>query len=234
MENITRISDLPENITMQMPNNFTQNNGGTIPSIDGTRGNFENASSTNYIPLNIHANPYGISAQNPIMPNPQQPNVQQMNQVSQLEQLSTQQQYELQNIPHVRLPSRDIPTDTLQYSNDAEIQPNYIPKTKLTKDYIREHEDITEKKLLDYERAQYRERRMDDIWNDLQVPIFIAVLFFFFQLPIINTILFKRFSFLSIYNDDGNFNFYGLVLKSILFGGFYYIVQKITAFIVDF
>ena len=32
MENTTRISDLPENITMQMPNVFSQ---GGIPSMDG-------------------------------------------------------------------------------------------------------------------------------------------------------------------------------------------------------
>ena len=244
MENTTRISDLPENITMQMPNVFSQ---GGIPSMDGTMGlppsqsmgqsmgkNFDNGPATNYMPLNVHANPYGISAQNPIMPIPQQPNVQQMQQMSQLEQLSRQQQQELNNMPHVRLPSRDVPVDTAQYLHDEEVQANYIPKTKLTKDYIREHEDVTEKKLIEHEQKKHRANKMDDLWNDLQVPIFIAVLYLLFQLPIINTFLFKRFSFLAIYNEDGNFNFNGLVMKSILFGFIYYSIQKVATFIVEF
>lgn len=236
MENTTRISDLPENITMQMPNTFTQN-GGPIQSMDGMmqqRPNLDAGSSTNYMPLNIHANPYGISAQNPIMPIPQQPNVQQMQQVSQLEQLSKQHQMELNNMPHVRLPSRDIPVDTTQYLNDEEVQPNYIPRAKLTKDYIREHENVEEEKLLQHERKKHRENKMDDLWNEFQIPIFIAILYFFFQLPIINTMIFKKFSFLSIYNEDGNFNFNGLILKSMVFGFFYYSIQKITTFIVEF
>jgi hypothetical protein len=234
MESTTRISDLPDNITMQPQNTFTQNMGGPMEPIMTQRGNYDNGPSTNYIPLNIHANPYGISAQNPIMPIPQQPNVQQIQQVAQLEQLSKQQQYELQNMPQVRLPSRDIPVDTIQYLNDEEVQPNYIPKTKLTKDYIREHEDIAEKKLIDHERKKHRENKLDELMSEFQIPLFIAFLYFFFQLPIINTMIFKKFSFLSIYNDDGNFNFNGLVLKSMVFGFFYYLIQKITTFIVEF
>lgn len=234
MENTTRISDLPENITMQqMQTNFTQGPG-AIPSIDGQRQSFDNGPSTNYMPLNIHANPYGISAQNPIMPNPQQPNVQQMQQVSQLEQLSKQQQMELNNMPHVRLPSRDVQVDTTQYLHDDEIKANYIPRAKLTKDYIREQEDVTEKKLIEHEQKKHRAARVDDLWAEFQIPIFIAVLYLLFQLPIINTLLFKRFSFLSIYNEDGNFNFNGLVMKSMLFGSIYYSIQKITTFIVEF
>ena len=202
MENTTRISDLPDNITMQLE-----------------------GAPTNYIPMNIHSNPYGISAQNPIMPIPQQPTNDFNNK---------QIQTELQNMPHVRLPSRDIPVDTIHYSNDEEVQPNYIPKTKLTKDYIREHEEVSKKNLTEYERKKHRENKLDEIWSELQIPIFIAILFFFFQLPVINILIFKKFSFLSIYNDDGNFNFYGLILKSIMFGLLYYSTQKVTTFIVEF
>jgi len=220
----TRISDLPENISLQMPNSFTQNN----------TGGFDQGSSTNYIPMNIHPNPYGISAQNPIMPNPQQPNVQQIQQVNQMEQLSKQHQAELQNMQQMRLPSRDIPLDTSGYLNDEEIQANYIPKTKLTKDYIREHEDKTEKIQREHEEKKHRENKVDDILTEFQIPVFIAVLFFIFQLPIINSMIFKRFSFLSIHNLDGNFNFYGLLLKSMLFGSVYYSIQKCANFIIEF
>jgi hypothetical protein len=36
---------------------------------------------------------------------------------------------------------------------------------------------------------------------------------------------------LSIYNTDGNFNFNGLLLKSIMFGSLYYAVMKIITIV---
>jgi len=239
----TRISDLPE-----------------------TESPIKNAgfdTTINYIPINVHPNPYGISAQNPIMPIPQQqPNIQQIQQVQQLQQIQQQQQQqqqqqpylqqqafyqnpntmdqltdqhqmELQSMKQVRLPSRDIPRDTTGYVNDEQIQPNYIPKKNVSSDYVRDYEEITEKKIREHEQKKYRENRIDDFLNEFQTPIFIILLYFLFQLPIVNTMIFKRFSFLSVYNLDGNFNLYGLILKSLLFGGFYYMVQKITTFIVE-
>lgn len=229
MENITRIADLPENITMQLSNTMTSNNNNV--------GNFNQGSesiNTNYVPINIHPNPYGISTQNPIMPLPQQTTGQQFQQntttIQQLDQ--TQIQKEMNNIPQVKLPSRDIPTNTINYINDEEIQANYIPKKKLTKDYIEEYETKHNNDLREHEDKKRKEDRLDKILNEIQNPLFITILFFVFQLPIINSVIFKKFSFLSIYNLDGNFNFYGLLLKSILFGSFYYLVQKITNFIV--
>jgi hypothetical protein len=45
--------------------------------------------------------------------------------------------------------------------------------------------------------------------------------------------IFKKFSFLSLHDADGNFNIYGLLLKSILFGGIYYSVFKAINFMID-
>jgi hypothetical protein len=211
MENITRISDLPDN-SSGMSNTFN-------PNIQQQPG----PATTTYVPINVHANPYGISAQNP-MPPPQQ------------QQLPTQiisedQKMQLQQIQQQRLPSRDIPHDSAGYIQDDQVKPNYIPPVKPMSDYVREHEDMTEKNLREYEEKNKRERKIDMLLNEFQTPIFIALLFFFFQLPMINTLIFKRFSFLSIYNDDGNFNFNGLLFKSILFGGFYYCTLKFTTFL---
>ena len=237
MEKTTRISDLPENITVQMP---TYN-----PNINQSN-NMNMDSATNYMPINVHPNPYGISAQNPIMPIPQQPNVQQMNQMNhmtQMEQITVkrpkqqfidQQQMDLQNMQQIRLPSRDIPIDTTNYLQDEQIQPNYIPKSNVSSDYIRDYEETTEKNIREHEKKKYRESRIDEILSELQTPILICILFFIFQLPIINTIIFKKFSFLSLHNDDGNFNFYGLLFKSMMFGSLFYSVQKVTTFISEF
>ena len=233
MEKTTRIADLPENITVQMPSyNPNINQSNTM------NAGFE--SPNNYIPINVHPNPYGISAQNPIMPIPQQPNVQQMNPMEQIsvqkpkQQFSDQQMLELQNMQQMRLPSRDIPIDTTNYLQDEQVQPNYIPRPNVSSDYIRDYEQNTDKHIREHEQKKYRESRIDEILTELQTPILICILFFCFQLPIINTIIFKKFSFLSLYNEDGNFNFYGLLFKSMLFGSLYYSIQKITNFISEF
>jgi len=240
MEKTTRIADLPDNITVQMPSynpNINQSNN----NMNNMNAGFE--SPNNYIPINIHPNPYGISAQNPIMPIPQQPNVQQIGQMNPMEQISVQkpkqqfseqQMMELQNMQQMRLPSRDIPSETANYLQDEQIQPNYIPKPKVTSDYIRDYEETTDKHIREHEQKKYRESRIDAILTELQTPILICILFFIFQLPVINTMIFKKFSFLSLHNEDGNFNFYGLLFKSMLFGSLYYSVQKITDFISEF
>lgn len=219
MENITRIADLPDNINGGVQNTFNPN----MQQPPVTNG---------YVPINVHPNPYGISAQNPIMDPPihQQPMHKQ-----QKPQYISEENMVLLQTPQQRLPSRDIPNDQSSYTNDEEVIPNYISKPKQTiSDYVREHEDMTERNLREYEEKNRKEKKLDLLLTEFQTPIFVMILFFLFQLPMINTLVFKRFSFLSIYNTDGNFNFNGLLLKSILFGFFYYSTTKITTFLSEF
>ena len=222
MENITRIADLPDNPTGGPQNTFNPN----VQQPPVTNG---------YTPINLHPNPYGISAQNPIMTPPQQQlPLQQQAPVQQQQFISEEQRAQIQSLQQQRLPSRDIPNDQSGYNHDEQVTPNYIPKPKMEKDYVRDYEDMTEKNLREYEDKNRKEKKLDMILTELQVPIFIAILFFFFQLPMVNTLIFKRFAFLSIYNADGNFNFSGLVFKSILFGLFYYFTLKFTNFLAEF
>jgi hypothetical protein len=211
MNNTTRISDLPENVTMQInkPNNL-----------------IDSEQSTNYIPINVHPNPYGVSAQNPIMPPHQQPSMQR-------EQLTEAQINELKEMRQVNLPSKHVKIDTQGYLQDEEIQPNYIPRQKLTKDYILDYEEKFEKDHVNNEKKKYRESKIDAVLSELQIPIMIAALYMVFQLPVVNSMVFKRFSFLMIYHEDGNFNFMGLIFKSILFGLAYYISQKTIEYLGD-
>jgi hypothetical protein len=155
---------------------------------------------TNYMPINIHPNPYGVSAQNPIMQHPEQPD---HNSKHQNQYISEEQIMQMQK---QRLPSRDIPQDTTGYIQDEQTKPNYIPKVRFEEDYVRKQEDMTERNLREYEYKNKREKKIDILLNEVQTPIFIAILFFFFQIPLVN-MFFKRFSFLNIYNIDGNFNF---------------------------
>ena len=218
----TRISDLPNGNTQQ---NAQADNSQDMPN--------------NYKPINIHPNPYGISDKNPIIEMPQDTTAQFSSNNSPpsvpiSNQLSEQDIAQLNSMQHQRLPSRDIQHNTTAYSQDEQMQPSYIPKHKDLDDYVRDHEKTTEKNLREYEDKKRRRNTIDNIITDVQTPVFIAVLYFIFQMPIINLLIFKRFSFLSIYNDDGNFNFNGLLLKSILFGSLYYTMVQFTTFISEF
>mgnify|MGYP006075518957 CR=1 FL=1 len=238
MENITRIADLPSDAhARQNTNSYESSIPPTAISISASKQKLDDELPTNYRPINVHPNPYGISAQNPIMDAPTQSQditMQQSMPNENIQLVNHQQMEELQNMEQQRLPSRDIPQHTIQYSNDEAIRANYIPKPETNTDYVKEHYDMTEQNLKDYEQKKRQQNHWDSIFNDIQTPIFIAILFFLFQLPIINTIIFKRFAFLSLYNDDGNFNMTGLMLKSSLFGTLYYFVYKFTTFISEF
>lgn len=236
MENITRIADLPTDAgARQATTAYASNIPPTTISISNSKqSKMDGETPTNYTPINVHPNPYGVSGNNPIMDAPSQP--QDTQQQFSMQQPGHQpQQHQsmeaLQNMEHQRLPSRDIPTNTIQYSNDSGVQPNYIPKHDVERDYVKDHYDTTEKNLKEYEQKQRQYNHWDSIFNDIQVPIFIAILFFFFQLPIVNTMIFKKFAFLSLHHDDGNFNMMGLIFKSCLFGSLYYSVYKTTTFI---
>ena len=230
----TRIADLPENITIQMPGSMVNNNNNNPGSGSGI--SFD---QNTYMPMNVHPNPYGPQTQSAVMPLPQsQPNNkhgqgpnQGMGPNQGQNQLTYEQQMMLQNMPQHRLPSRDIPMDTAGYLQDEQTQPNYIPPVKLTSDYIHDYEEKHGKNINENEQKKHRGRMIDNLLTELQTPMFIAVLFFIFQMPIVNTLLYKNFSFLSIYNSDGNINFYGLFLKSLMFGSAYYSLSRFTNYI---
>jgi hypothetical protein len=196
MDSTTRIDDLPENITMRVPNEQP----GQVPT---------------YAPMNVHPNPYGNSVQPNVMPPPQA-------------KVRFQEE-----TPQMRLPSRDIPMDPTKYQQDEEVQPNYIPRAKLTGDYVKEYEDVTLENIRKHEYRKEKTSMVDRILSDLQTPILVALMFFIFQMPMMNTMFYRNFSFLSVYNTDGNINFYGIALKSVLFGGIFYSLQNTVNYLTD-
>jgi len=222
----TRISDLPENITMQMGGPVQQQQ--YIQQPINTRQPLDMSSMENsltYTQMNVHPNPYGNPSQQ------QQPQQQMPMSAGQNGYLPQQQQQMQQDAPQYRLPSRDIPRNTDGYMQDIEITPNYIPAPKLTSDYIRDFQDDEEKSIKTHKEKRHRERLMDTLLTEIQVPIFIGILFFVFQMPLIDALIFKKFSFMRIYNEDGNFNFYGLFIKSIMFGFSYTVLTRVLEFI---
>lgn len=119
-----------------------------------------------------------------------------------------------------QLPSRDIPLQTEQLTNDAQIQPNYIPQP-IQRDYIN---DINSDNINDYYRAEKNQNSLDSLYDELQAPLLLAVLYFLFQLPFFKKSVFKYLPFFC--NTDGNYNFNGLIFTCALFGFIYYSLSK--------
>lgn len=205
--NTTRIADLPEN---------------TINISEGT--------NNTYIPINVHPNPYGNSNTPSILPHPSttQPTqmVPQMSSQMQPQMVATQQ-------PQYKLPTRDIPIDTGSYMQDEEIQANYIPKNNTHSDYVRDYEKINNEKIGKYEKDQRRKTHWEMIFDEIQTPILVAVLFFFFQIPFVNTMIFRNFAFLGLFSADGNMNTNGYIFKSLAFAVSYYFMLATVNYIAE-
>jgi hypothetical protein len=125
-----------------------------------------------------------------------------------------------------QLPSRDIPTSTQAISQDPYIQPNYIPppSTNSKANYIEEQE-TNEEIVYKEGKRETIVNHLENIYNEIQFPILIAVLYFLFQLPIVKSILFRYFPIL--FFKDGNINIYGLFFLSCTFSIVYYFLFKI-------
>ena len=124
------------------------------------------------------------------------------------------------------LPSRDIPQMTNQITQDDQIKPNYIPQGNNT-NYI-DNETSANAMLQENMRRQNKESNLDVMYEELQIPILLAILFFMFQLPVFRTYLFKFLP--SLFNKDGNPNLSGYVVNSILFALLYYIIKNMLRY----
>jgi len=222
-QNVTRISDLPD--------------------MNGSQGNFQSKKSSEekydyqnptYTPMNVHPNPYGNSLEPNVLPLPQKVSGPIGGIAENMPKYTSDDLEYLKSLPPSRLPTRDIPMDQTAYLNDEEIQPNFIPKPKITGDYVGSYESITEEKIRNKENHDKNMSFIDDLLSELQTSILIGILYFFFQLPLVNTLIFKRFSFLTLYNSDGNINFYGIFVKSLFFGSIFYSVNKTIGFLSNF
>jgi hypothetical protein len=176
----------------------------------------------NYKPMNIHPNPYGNNEETTREGLPLPEPSPQRNQ-----QQAQPQNYTVENVPQQTLPSRDIPSNTLEYQQDEQIQPNHIPSVKLTSDYIKDYERENSDDLRLHREKKYRQETAQETISEFQIPILVTVMYFIFQMPIINTWMRKYLSFANLHNEDGNFKMSGLLFKSGIFGGLYYLMQMI-------
>jgi len=129
------------------------------------------------------------------------------------------------------LPSSHIPLDTNTLSRDPQIKPNYIPPVNNSHvDYIKN--DMTNQDIIkDHMRKQNKQDTLDVMYDELQMPILIAILYFAFQLPIVRKHVFSFFP--SLFNKDGNPKLSGYVFNSLMFALLFYIIKKSITYLTD-
>jgi hypothetical protein len=138
------------------------------------------------------------------------------------------------------LPSRDIPMNTSNIMNDAQINSNFIPnphahaqgqqinqygpRPMSSNNYIEEHEqDMTSEER--YKKSQVVNSNAENIYKLIQIPVIIGILYFAFQLPVTRKYVSKFIP--SVFNPDGNYNISGLIFMSALFAGSFFGLSKV-------
>lgn len=220
----TRISDLPDS---NQQNQISQTNQG----IQSNQSNqLTDTNNTNYTPINLHPNPYGISDQNPIMPNPEF-NAPSVNNKPSVNLEAMQNMEAMQHLPQQTLPSRDIPSETNVYTQDPQVKPNFIPPSD--KDYFLEDFDKYEKGFQIEEKIVQKKDKFDIIMSHIQIPILLAFMFYMFNTSIFKTFLLFYIPYKYKFDNDGNLNKSGYLYLSIAFGISYYIINFLINYISD-
>ncbi len=121
------------------------------------------------------------------------------------------------------LPSRDIPQSQDHLTQDPQMKPNFIPNNQAMGDYILNHQ-TSEDIIRENARRQTKTDSLDELYNEMQIPILIGVLYFLFQLPVVRKNIFKYVP--SLFHKDGNYNLSGYILNSVMFAGLYFTMTK--------
>lgn len=185
---------------------------------------------TNNVKLEVkeHISNHASVPQQQSPPQAEQPNVplapQEVDPNAMNKVLSGLQQAQMQGM--TQLPSRDIPMNTHHMMQDKQIQPNYVPDSD-KKEYI-EEEDTYESLLKKKKDKMEQEDRLDLLYNEMQMPVLIMVLFFMFQMPYAQ----KKFLqfFPSMFKQDGNMTMSGYLLKTSMFGMSFYAIMKLSKY----
>ena len=121
------------------------------------------------------------------------------------------------------LPSRDIPQSQDHLTQDPQMKPNFIPNNQAMGDYILNHQ-TSEDIIRENARRQTKTDSLDELYNEMQIPILIGVLYFLFQLPVVRKNIFKYIP--TLFHKDGNYNLSGYILNSLMFAGLYFLMTK--------
>lgn len=147
-----------------------------------------------YVPMNVHSSPYGFK-----------------------------NDIDSQETTQHRLPSRDIPNNQTNYTQDEVIKPNYIEKPKDMKDYIKDYKKEESQRIREHNRKKNETSLIDKTIFKIQEVLLIAILYFISNMEIVNISIKRYLSILRLFENDGNLNMYGNIFKCISFAFVYHI-----------
>ncbi len=131
-----------------------------------------------------------------------------------------------------QLPSRDIPMNTSNLTSDPNIMPNYVPPPSPNQvDYIKNYEQTSDM-INNYNKNKQNNNSLDEMYNEIQTPLLLAVLYFLFQLPFFKKFLYTYLPFL--FSNDGNYNLNGFLFISVAFGMIFHFLMKTTSYFTAF
>lgn len=122
-----------------------------------------------------------------------------------------------------QLQSRDLPMETQPLQMDEECKPSFVPSSD--EKYISEDKEQEIQNIVhNYEHDNKKYNYLGQIFEKLQTPILLGILFYIFQLQWIKLYLFRIFP--TLFAQDGNITTNGLILYSILFAFSYYFINE--------
>lgn len=126
------------------------------------------------------------------------------------------------------LQNRDIPQNTQQFNSQDQIRPNYVPEEK--EDYI-DNDETLFSMMQKNRQDENKKDKMDMLYDELQMPLLVMVLFFAFQMPFFKKTITKQFP--NLLQSDGNYTLGGYALSTILFGGAFYGIKRSVDYLTE-
>lgn len=122
-----------------------------------------------------------------------------------------------------QLPTRDVPMNPLLHTQDNEAQPNHIPEERNPTDYVQQFANI-EQAVKQGANNEKNDNFMENIYEEIQTPLLIFVLFFIFQLPSVS----KQFNnqFPILLSNDSSLTLKGYIVKSFIVALLFFIIKK--------
>lgn len=121
------------------------------------------------------------------------------------------------------LPSRDIPMNENRVVTDEEVKTNYVPATENT-DYIQDYQ-TNENIIREHESTIKKQASIEDIYEELQTPIIVMLIYFLFQLPAFKK--YERRFIPGLFGQDMNINIYGILFNSILIALIVFTIRRL-------
>jgi hypothetical protein len=121
------------------------------------------------------------------------------------------------------LEQRNVRFDPTQITNDGQTNVDYIPgenTEKYIENYMTQNE-VNEKNR----RANNKLNSISNIYDDMQGPLLVVILYFMFQLPNTKILISKMFP--SFFSSDSNLKLNGLICISLIFGLSYYLLNYV-------